>query len=63
MSPKLSSLAYEELKEQSHEEMDESFAPKLNLHIGRNGMLRISSSLAASSEEAVRISGRITISF
>jgi hypothetical protein len=57
VSPKLSSLAFDEVQEQTHQN-EVVFEPELNLLVkGRNGMFMSSSS------EIVRIGGRVTVSF
>lgn len=57
MSPKHSSLAFEE-KEQIFQVIDEEYAPELNLLV--KGRIRSESDVF---EDPIRISGHITISF
>lgn len=59
MSPKHSSLAYDELKEQGLSYEEVSFEPELNLLVNTR---YVSNSFSADSD-VVRIEGRITVSF
>ena len=59
MSPKHSSLALDEIKEQSQEsEMHSNFEPTLDLIVNTRHM-----SLGSSSASIVEIGGRVTVSF
>ena len=58
MSPKYSSLAFDEVKEQNYGiQMDECFEPQLNLLVNERYEAR------NASNDIVKIVGRITISF
>lgn len=63
MSPKNSSLAYDELKEQELEQHTmSSFEPKLQLLVnGRH--LKLNSFSSGDDSDIVQIGGRITVSF
>ena len=58
MSPKHSSLAYDDLKEQSLAQ-EENFEPQLNLVVSK----RYNSNSHSTDNDVVRIEGRITVSF
>lgn len=59
VSPKHSSLAFDEVKEQNHDQQQEvSFEPELNLIINTRSM-----NMVSSSSQIVMIGGRVTVSF
>jgi len=65
VSRKHSSLAYDELKQESHAQSVEMvFEPQLNLLVNtRFVSSSLTSGLTAFEEEVVKIGGRITVSF
>lgn len=58
VSPKYSSLALDEAKEQHNQELEMDFEPELSLLIPARQM-----SLMDSSSQIIKIGGRVTVSF
>jgi hypothetical protein len=66
VSPKYSSLAFDELKEQEHEQhVDMHFEPELKVFVNANYVTSMNSfsSVPANREKVEQITGRITVSF